>query len=172
MKWDFDDDDRKVTRKMQLETSFLVFKKPHLILGIRRSYACPLFFLNSLQCDRIGRFIGLWAAFQSIWQQLISPNLPHSQAFFVKVSKSVIFVVKSFWATFIDIWRFFTGHTDSLSYLPLQTYLAGHTSWPLFLYLFTSLQQLSVKTCSANKMLRITRLEPRTFGVRSNYSVS
>ena len=28
-----------------------------------------------------------------------------------KVSKSLIFLVKSFWATFIDIWRLFTGHT-------------------------------------------------------------
>ena len=40
-------------------------------------------------------------------QQLICPNLPHSQAFFVKVSKSLIFLVKSFWTTFIDIWRLF-----------------------------------------------------------------
>ena len=27
------------------------------------------------------------------------------------MSKSVIFLVTSFWATFIDIWRHFTGHT-------------------------------------------------------------
>ena len=30
------------------------------------------------QCDQIGQFIGLWAIFQSLWQQLIYPNLPHS----------------------------------------------------------------------------------------------
>ena len=30
------------------------------------------------QCDQIGRFIGLWANFQSLWQQLFCPNLPHS----------------------------------------------------------------------------------------------
>ena len=30
------------------------------------------------QCDQIGRFIGLWAIFQSLWQQLNCPNLPHS----------------------------------------------------------------------------------------------
>ena len=30
------------------------------------------------QCDQIGQFIGLWATLQSIWQQLICPNLPHS----------------------------------------------------------------------------------------------
>ena len=31
---------------------------------------------------------------------------------FLKVSKSFIFRVESFWATFIDIWQLFTGHTD------------------------------------------------------------
>ena len=30
----------------------------------------------------------------------------------MKVSKSLIFLVKSFLSTFIDIWRFFTGHTE------------------------------------------------------------
>ena len=30
------------------------------------------------QCDQIGRFIGLWAPFQSLWQHLVGPNLPHS----------------------------------------------------------------------------------------------
>ena len=31
-----------------------------------------------VQCDQIGRFIGLWATFESLWQQLICPNLLHS----------------------------------------------------------------------------------------------
>ena len=30
-----------------------------------------------LQCDQIGQFIGLKATFQSLWQQLICPNLLH-----------------------------------------------------------------------------------------------
>ena len=30
------------------------------------------------QWDQIGQFIGLWATFQSLCQQLICPNLPHS----------------------------------------------------------------------------------------------
>ena len=38
-----------------------------------------LLFLNLFrtlaQCDQIGRFIRLWATFQSLWQQLICPNL-------------------------------------------------------------------------------------------------
>ena len=28
------------------------------------------------QCDQIGQFIGLWASFKSLWQQLFCPNLP------------------------------------------------------------------------------------------------
>ena len=46
------------------------------------------------QSDRIGRFIELWATFQSLWQQLICPNLLNSLAIFVKVSTSLILLVK------------------------------------------------------------------------------
>ena len=36
----------------------------------------------------------------------------------VKAAKSLIFQVKSFlWATFIDIWRLFTGHTALFQHL-------------------------------------------------------
>ena len=56
---------------------------------------------NCNQCDQIGRFIGLWATFQSLWQQLISPNLLQSKAFFIKVSKSLIFPMKSFLCNFL-----------------------------------------------------------------------
>ena len=52
------------------------------------------------QCDQIGRFFELWATFYGLWQQLICPNLPHSQAIFVTVSKSFIFLVKSFLSNF------------------------------------------------------------------------
>ena len=43
----------------------------------------PLFFLRWsvvcwVQCDKIGLFIGLWANIQSLWQQVICPNLLHS----------------------------------------------------------------------------------------------
>ena len=31
---------------------------------------------RGIQRDQIGRFIGLWATFQCLWQQLICPNLP------------------------------------------------------------------------------------------------
>ena len=67
----------------------------------------------SFQCDQIKQFIGLLATFQSLWQQLVCPNLPHSLAIFVKVSKCFIFLVESFLGNFIDIWRLFAGHTAS-----------------------------------------------------------
>ena len=67
--------------------------------------------VGGAQCDQIGRFISLWATFQSQWQQFYCPNCPHFLAIFVNVSKSFIFLVKSFWAPFIDIWQFFSGHT-------------------------------------------------------------
>ena len=52
------------------------------------------------QCDPIGRFIGLWATFQSLLQQLICPNTPHSLAIFGQVPKSLNFLVKSFLGNF------------------------------------------------------------------------
>ena len=47
------------------------------------------------QCDQIGRFISLWATFQSLQQQLFCPNRPDFMAIFVKLSKSFIFLVLS-----------------------------------------------------------------------------
>ena len=81
------------------------------------------------QCDQIGQFFGLWATFQSLRQQLICPNFPHSKAIFVKF----------IWATFKDIWRLFTGHTAhvpptliifSRSYSKSCRVVACFSSWP------------------------------------------
>ena len=36
------------------------------------------FTYTHIQCEPIGRFIGLEATFQSLWQQFYCPNLPHS----------------------------------------------------------------------------------------------
>ena len=49
---------------------------------------------------QIGCFITLWETFQSLWQQLFCPNWPHVKAISVKVSKSFIFLVKSFLSQF------------------------------------------------------------------------
>ena len=55
-------------------------------------------------CDQIGRLIGLWATFRSLWQQLGN---------FCKGVKIFIFSSEiRFGATFIDIWRLFTRHTE------------------------------------------------------------
>ena len=80
-----------------------------------------------LQCDQICQFIGLWATFKSLWQQLICPNLPHSWAIFVMVLKSFIFLVKSLLGNFsrhlaIFFWshcsvgRVFNSHTRGLQF--------------------------------------------------------
>ena len=67
------------------------------------------------QCDQIWRFIGLWATFKSFWQQLIFPNLSHSQGIFVKESKSIIFLVKSYLGKFYRHLAIFSGHTACYS---------------------------------------------------------
>ena len=39
-------------------------------------YLCT--YVRIMQCDQIGRFIGLWATFQSLRPQIICPNLLYS----------------------------------------------------------------------------------------------
>ena len=57
-----------------------------------------VFVVISIQCDQIARFIGLWAIFQSLWQQLICPN-------FCKVVKIFNFSTEIiFDQLFVDIW--------------------------------------------------------------------
>ena len=68
-----------------------------------------LIIVSGHQCDQIGQFIALW----TIVATLILPNLPTFLCNFYKGFKTFIFLGKSFWATFIDIWWLFTGHTAS-----------------------------------------------------------
>ena len=51
------------------------FKTSKLCCTVRTSKST---FQSWDQRDQIGRFIGLWATFQSMWQQLVCPNLPYS----------------------------------------------------------------------------------------------
>ena len=76
--------------------SWTGFSCGHQGWEVEQSYFLPLSIPDPdiEQWDQIGRFIGLWANFQSLWQQLICPNLQHSWVIFVKVSKSFIFLVK------------------------------------------------------------------------------
>ena len=55
-------------------------------------------------------------------------SFAHILGNFCKSVKIFIFLVKSFWATFIDIWRFFSGHTVPTSCLyPLPNAFVKHT---------------------------------------------
>ena len=59
----------------------------------------------------VTRLIGLWATFQSLWQQLVCP-IYHILRQFLKGVKIFNFSSEIiFWATFTDIWQLFTGHT-------------------------------------------------------------
>ena len=67
----------------------------------------------NVQCHQIGRFIILWATFQSPWQQLFCPNWPNVKSITVKVSKSFILLEKSFLGYFYRHLATFTGHTGT-----------------------------------------------------------
>ena len=63
-----------------------------------------------MQCDQMGRFIGLWAIYWTLGDFLkpsATINLPKSPTFLAIFVIFYHFLVKSFWATFIDIWQFF-----------------------------------------------------------------
>ena len=54
--------------------------------------------------------------FLSLWQQLFSPTLPHSWAIFVKVTKYIIFLVKSFLSNFYrHLAIFFWSHCSCIN---------------------------------------------------------
>ena len=60
------------------------------------------------QCDQIGRYFALSASFKAFGNNEFAQFSCNIRQFlYLKVSKSIIFLVKSLWATFIDIWRFF-----------------------------------------------------------------
>ena len=58
-----------------------LYDRPKGLRFLHISHSTTAFKKTSLsntfwQCDQIGRFIGLWATFESLWQQFICPNLP------------------------------------------------------------------------------------------------
>ena len=71
---------------------------------------------TDMQCYQIGRFIRLRATFQSLWQQLISPNLLHSLKIFVNVSKSLNFSSEIILANFYrHLESFYWSHCWDMS---------------------------------------------------------
>ena len=81
------------------------------------NYPC-IRFSSYNQCDQIGRFFYTLGNFWKPLQQLICPNLLHSSAIFVKVSKCLILLVKSMLGNFYSIWQFFLV-TLRTTYLPI-----------------------------------------------------
>ena len=75
---------------------------------INAAHLCKLM-TNSV--TRLGNFLDFGQLFKAFGHNLFPKST--FLCSFIKVSKSLIFLVKSFWATFIDIWWFFTGHTGS-----------------------------------------------------------
>ena len=68
------------------------------------------FMLSSV--TRLGDFLNFWQIFKAFGSNNIAQITHICRQFFVKVSKYLISLVKSFLGNFIDIWRLFTGHTD------------------------------------------------------------
>ena len=62
---------------------------------------------------RLSNLLDFGQLFKAFGQQLICPNLPHSNEIFVKVSKSIIFQVNSFLGNFYRHLAIFSGHTGS-----------------------------------------------------------
>ena len=57
--------------------TYLPIASRYLRMGSNR-FSCLLHrYISNGQCDQIGRFIALWATFQSLRQQLFFPNCPH-----------------------------------------------------------------------------------------------
>ena len=97
---------------------------PPLKVRVNNQQRLLLTLIEGLTSEPVWPYLAIYwtlGNFQNLWQQLICPNLSHSSAIFVKVSKSIIFLVKSFWATFINIWQLFTGHTGQ-SLLPSRNF--------------------------------------------------
>ena len=90
----------------------------HVVAAATTTTAMPTVQPES-QCDQVGRFIVLW-------QQLICQNLSNSQAIFVKVSKSIIFLVKSFLGNFNRHMAIFSGHAESDQLWPEAKLSSNH----------------------------------------------
>ena len=71
----------------------------------------------SIQCDQIGRFIALWATFQSLLQQLFCPNRVTFLDNFCNGVKIFYFSSEIIFGQLLDIWLLITGHTASIQLL-------------------------------------------------------
>ena len=74
------------------------------------------------------------------------------------MSKSIIFLVKSFWAAFIDIWRFISGHAEPQ---PFFVYFCSFLST-----MTNAVQNLTIK--SADGVLGIQTRDCRMEGTHES----
>ena len=84
---------------------------------------------------------------------IILPKLPTFLAIFVKVSKCFNFLVKSFWAFYIDIWRLFTGHTGPKS--PLMASFLSRSYSAFFRCHLSSVKNFTAKLKSQKEVTNI-----------------
>ena len=61
---------------------------------------------------RLGDFLDFGQLFKAFGSNSICPNLPHFLAIYAKVSKSIIFLVKSFLGNFDRHLAIFSDHTE------------------------------------------------------------
>ena len=89
--------------------------------------------------------VDIWAQLQPVWPDwaifctlgnhskpvvIILPKLPTLFRNFCKGVKIIIFLLKSFWATFIDNWWFLSGHTAGVFInFRLNQYFANKLLW-------------------------------------------
>ena len=67
---------------------------------------------------RLGDLLDFGQLFKAFVEQLFCPNLPHSKAIFVKLSKSLILLVKSFLCKFYrHLATFYRSHCNSQFHL-------------------------------------------------------
>ena len=108
----FDWDSFELNGKFKLKT------KAHISDHLSSRGRPEIYPTTEIQCGQIGRFNRLWATFRSLWQQLNCPNLPYSCAIFVKVSKSLIFLVKSFLGNFYrHLATFYWSHWSCITWI-------------------------------------------------------
>ena len=96
--------------------------------------------------------------FLSLWQQLICPNLPHSQAIFVKASKFIIFLQKSFLGNFYRHLAIFSGHRHFVKNLIANLQISIHELCQCFNFI---LSILIIQLVSKYNSLSLMYIEPQ-----------
>ena len=108
-------------KTFQLNTQALSLPESKLI-GLSNIFLCSTECARvcEVECDQIGRFFAFLGKHSKPVATTILPKLPTMLGNFC-ISIKII----HFWATFIDIWRFYTGHTGEDERLHHQQQQSG-----------------------------------------------